>query len=461
MPITINMPRRLADRIEAERLRQRIPGVSIALFDGRRVLFHGGFGETKIGGAPVTAPDTVFRAASLTKLLTATLFLQQVEAGSFSLTKALPSKIGTESTLVPPKTTARQLLTHSSGLPVWTNGLTVNFPCANLTFPQVLWNLKRVAWPAQPIIYSNAGYVLLGHLLALKLGTPYEDLIQDLFNALLMKKSQVAIVPTIGPLATPYADLGLGGGFGPVTQMCTYLTPAAGLATTVIDLSKFGRMILNLGTLGGNTILTQGMVMNMLRPLVTNHPELEDGYGLGFYVSSWRGHRMAQHNGQLYGTAARLALLPDEGVGVAVLANANNQDFVYRVVAWALDAWGQVRPEPLIGGASGLDPGVTSAELFMFARAVEGEYKQFDHPLGPGAPNSRVTHAGSGVFVIDTIGATPTTLYPDGRLGRFRVVHPSGNTARALIMHRGVFQLTAVGEEGTHFWAGPIHGKRL
>ena len=56
----------------------------------------------------------------------------------------------------------------------------------------------------------------------------------------------------------------------------------------------------------------------MFTPQLTAEPT---GYGLGFAVGEFRGHRVVRHTGAVYGFTSSLTLLPDERLAVVVLAN--------------------------------------------------------------------------------------------------------------------------------------------
>src|SRR5580658_3941341 len=45
------------------------------------------------------------------------------------------------------------------------------------------------------------------------------------------------------------------------------------------------------------------------------------GYGLGLIISTYRGHKLVEHGGNIDGFSAEFAFLPQDGIGVAVLAN--------------------------------------------------------------------------------------------------------------------------------------------
>ena len=455
--VTVGMPSGLIQRIADERERLGIPGAAVALFDARDVVFHGGFGHASIGGFPVRADHTAFRAASITKLFTATLFLQAIERGRFTLDDPLPRRMNGQATGIFRGMTARMLLTHSSRLPTWGGGLSHGVlpqpPCNRVPLRRMLEDIKPLASPGQRIVYSNAGYALLGQFLAFETGRPFESIAADLLTQLGMGRSEVALNPTLSEVATPYFG-------GWALQVCLGLTAAGGLLTTATDLSQFGRMVLNFGKFETTRFLRASTVKKqMLRPLVKNRPSLESGFGLGFQCTRWRDYEIAFHSGGFVGVSTLLALLPEPQVGVAVLANVFDREFVYQVAEWAMDAWGRLRPAPPDGGAAGLSSTVTPSELQQFADVVVGRYNVVDASQPgslPDPPPIEVFHDGGGVFriVVDEL-RIPALLYPDGPRGRFRTVHPLGNTGRVLI------EIEPGPPAIAHLWLGTAHAMHV
>src|SRR5680860_1757790 len=102
--------------------------------DENGVIYEGAAGERSPGsGHPVT-PDTMFRIASMTKMVATVAALQQVERGNLDLDEPVEKYVpqfaelqvlegfdGDTPRLRPPasKATVRQLVTHTSGLAYW------------------------------------------------------------------------------------------------------------------------------------------------------------------------------------------------------------------------------------------------------------------------------------------------------------------------------------------------------
>ena len=108
-----------------------VPGVVAAVTDRDGLLYEGGFGERVLGAGPAMTPDTVVWIASMTKAITGTAAMQQVERGKLDLdapAKEVIAFLGEvqvlegfdaagQPKLRAPKQdiTLRQLLTHTAG----------------------------------------------------------------------------------------------------------------------------------------------------------------------------------------------------------------------------------------------------------------------------------------------------------------------------------------------------------
>src|SRR5262249_7288606 len=93
------------------------------------------------------------------------------------------------------------------------------------------------------------------------------------------------------------------------------IAPAGGLYTTVNDLGRFLRVLFA----GGSSVLKKKKLAEMWKP-----PFAKEGtpahFGPRVIVWGLDGHRRIGHNGAVYGFATELAALPEEKLGVAVVA---------------------------------------------------------------------------------------------------------------------------------------------
>lgn len=469
------IPVHLEAAIRTKLRERRTPGLAICCFDVERVRFAGGVGDADLGrGEPVT-PTTVFRVASVSKLLTTTLVLSAVQSGSIGLDdradQHLPAALRIRDRRGDPATsTVRSLLSHTSGLPSSTRGTDLGGRLASRIANQgkvrsltdAISGLRLRHEPGDRIVYSNAAFNVAGYVAAAGSGLRFEDAVrQQVLSPLGMSGADFAPRrPGIG-IATPYGSIFPPGvGAGSAERLRLVATPMGGLTASVLDLARFGRMVLGRGTIDGRAILDGGLVEEATTVQALNHPALEQGYGLGFKVRTWRGRTIVGHDGNMPGVATQLLLSPDDGVGVVVLTNGYSLAVPHEVADLALcEALGlSVDGGPI----DPIDPIGRSGERLRreaLARRVEGTWGLADPPL-PGVAGrladlmtrSRITHATGGRLRLDGNPGSDGAawLEPLAGVGRYRVAAGVEDRTTAVVEERA---------DGVHLWLG--HATRL
>src|SRR5690349_9662681 len=99
-----------------------VPGLSVALVEGDEVVWTAGFGVADAATHVPATADTVFQAASLSKPVVAYAALREVDAGRLDLDQPLAAYLSEPYAPDVPQVqavTARQVLSHSSGLQNW------------------------------------------------------------------------------------------------------------------------------------------------------------------------------------------------------------------------------------------------------------------------------------------------------------------------------------------------------
>ena len=102
--------------IEEQMRRLHIPGISLAVVEGDRIVHLRGFGRARPGGEAPT-PQTPFFIGSLTKSFTATLAGVLVERGQLSWTSTVGDLVGPVKARKFAAVTLTDLLSHRAGLP--------------------------------------------------------------------------------------------------------------------------------------------------------------------------------------------------------------------------------------------------------------------------------------------------------------------------------------------------------
>jgi len=307
-----------------------VPGAAVIVVKGDSLLFSKGYGYANLQDQiPVDPATTLFRIASVSKLMTATAVLQMVEQGKLALDHdvndyltefKIQEKFGQPVTL-------HNLLTHTAGFdnifPETTEPLVVS-PTPLHTFLKK-HQPERVIPPGEVISYSNYGYTLAGHLVELASGKSFDTYLEDhIFSPLGMPQTRYGI-PTQVPSTMAVGYYWKNEQHAVWKQDRVKLGPAAEVISTGLDMGRFMRAFLNLGSLEGKQVLHEATIQEMLTRQFTHHPEIT-GWGLGFIESVHNNMRVWSHGGAGLGFGMELFLIPEANMGVFVATNQNFGD---------------------------------------------------------------------------------------------------------------------------------------
>jgi CubicO group peptidase (beta-lactamase class C family) len=339
----------------------RIPGVSIAFIHDYRIEWAKGCGVARAESEIPITPETVFQAASSTKLLTAMVALRYVETRLLDLDRDVNEYLKTWQ--VPDtdatgkeKVTLRRLLTHQSGLNRPDGGFSSE-PGGSPSLVQILNGetpAKNQAAcldfvPGSEWQYSNMGFVLIQLILEERLDRPFTQIVEEEVLEPVEMKSSSITYPLPASLsdreAMPHDVEGRPGN--------PELTPTAvahgGLMTTPSD---FARLAIELMlAYGGRSerILSQETAHQMLQPNLEMGPEVFGfpfAYGLGTMLRGEGEQRSFLHPGSNSpGTTCWIEGFHGSGTGVAIMANGARGDYlalelVPVVLGGEYDLWG-------------------------------------------------------------------------------------------------------------------------
>lgn len=293
-----------------------IPGAAVVVVRDGRVILGKTYGYADFATRePLDLETSLFRAASISKLLPWLLVMQGVEEGRLDLDRDIqdyldfrvPEAFGNPITL-------RHLMTHTAGFPERFHGVfdpDLETPLGR----KLAENLpERVNPPGSVVAYSNYGAALAGYIVQRQLGEPWEALVQSrVFDRIGMRHATVA-QPV--PVAMQ-ADLVLtypSDSNQPAPFRTTPLAPMGSLTASAADMGRLLQMLSRQGQGANGQVVaadTLASMMSLQRPL---GPGLADGLGLGFLVGEYRGVRYAGHAGNMSTLATDLEVLPDHGL---------------------------------------------------------------------------------------------------------------------------------------------------
>ncbi|GGT79593.1 serine hydrolase domain-containing protein [Streptomyces lateritius] len=278
------------------------------------------------------AEDTVFDLASVSKLFTSILAVQQIERGALELeakvTAYLPEFGGGGKQDV----TVRQLLTHTSGFRSWIPLYKEPTREGKL---RLLWNEALTGPPGTRYLYSDLNLISLQLILEEITGRPLDTLLHDeitaplgmyrtRFNPPLSWKPRIAATEDA---RRPWSGLDRGMVWGEVHDENAYslggVAGHAGVFSCAWDLAVLARTLLNGGAYGRARILSRASVELMFTDFNTAFPG--DEHGLGFelyqhwYMGAMATPRTAGHTGF---TGTSLVLDPTTDAFLVVLGNS-------------------------------------------------------------------------------------------------------------------------------------------
>jgi serine beta-lactamase-like protein LACTB len=367
--------------IEREVKDKNLPALSIALVDDQEIVWARGFGfANPKDKAPATA-TTVYRVGSVSKLFTDIAVMRLVEQGKLDLdapvTRYLPDFKPANSFDKP--ITLRELMSHRSGL-VREPPVGNYFDPSELSLAKMVESLNKtelVSPPGERIKYSNAAVATVGYVLEKTKKEPFAGYLKrTLLEPLGMKKSGFEPTPS---LTKDLAVATMWTYHGQEFEAPTFslgMAPAGCMYSTVEDLGRFLSVLFAGGRGPDGPMLKQETLEQMWTPQFAKEGETT-GFGIGFRLTEFDGRRRIGHGGAIYGFATELAALPEEKLGVVVVAS---RDVVNPVVTHIADAAlaqmlavRQGKPLPKIEETTPLKPDE--------ARTLAGRYKAGDKAI--------------------------------------------------------------------------------
>jgi len=317
------------DSIVVKKMNQyNIPGLSIGLVRNDSIIYNKGYGIRSIKTGDLVTENTIFHTASISKLFTAVATIRLIEQNVISiddkLVDILPElKYDDESVNY---ITIKNLLNHTSGLPDisnyhWDN----NNQSDNSLKEYVLGlNLKLDSDPSSEYQYSNLAYDILGYVIEKVSDSTFDDFLKEnILNKSGMYNSDFRYFKIHDSLKTsPHSKRWV---IKNIYERKTYPytrehAPSSTLNSSSKDLSKW--MISFMKSLDDSDL--NNKISTMIEPTFNPNPYI----GLGFQLGDINSKKTIGHYGGDKGFRSYLIMIPEEKIGLVVLANCDyNEDF--------------------------------------------------------------------------------------------------------------------------------------
>jgi len=327
------------DQFVAQALKDwNVPGAAVAIVQGDKVVLLKGYGYRNVEKKlPVTA-KTLFAIASITKSFTVTdlgMLIDEGKAGWDLPVRSMFPAFKLYDPVLTEQISLRDLITHRSGLPrhdmVWYS--------SDFSRDDLIRRLQYLE-PNKPLRstfqYNNLMFMTAGYIGGVLDGRSWEDSVRArVLEPLDMNTTtfSLRVLQSSPDFALPYqkgrdlkAELKLMPFEATCPDTCA-LGPAGELNSNAEELSHYLLFHLSKGKFASHQLLTESSATQMQTPQMTiagapRYPELGEGsYGMGFFISTYRGHKQIEHGGNLDGFSAIFTFLPAERIGAVVLTN--------------------------------------------------------------------------------------------------------------------------------------------
>lgn len=312
----------------------QVQGMAVAIVYKDKVILSKGYGYRNVDQKLPVTDETLFAIGSCTKAFTAAGVCLLEEDGKLELDKPVREYMPDfklQDDYVSENMTPRDLLCHRSGLPrhdaIWYGS-----PATRRELFERLRFLEpskpfRTAYQYQNLMFMTAGI-----------------LIEDVSNMSWEKFTRERILDPLEMTSTNFSviDLQKAKDFsiGYTLQNTSVVSipymnidaigPAGSINSSAKDMSKWVRVLINGGKYGDKKVFSENTVRQLQTPTMINSTQslqYDENfyvmYGLGWSVTSYRGHVRVDHGGNIDGFSASTCFMPRDSIGVIVLTNMN------------------------------------------------------------------------------------------------------------------------------------------
>ncbi|MFQ3594791.1 MAG: serine hydrolase [Sphingomonadaceae bacterium] len=361
-PLPAAPPADFAATVEALRREVGAVGISIAIVEGGETTLARGWGERELGRSVPVDADTIFETGSTGKAVTAAALALLVDEGRIAwddpVIRHLPW-FRMHDPWVTREITVRDLLVHRSGLGLGQGDL-LFVPRSRLSRRETVERIAHLAPKTSfrsAYAYDNILYAVAGQIIEDVTGKTWEDFVRSR----VLRAGGMRTATTDGDerrrnsnRARPHARVsGEVRGLGPQQrlderqELGRAAAPAGGLAFSALDQAQWLKIQLAQGALPeGGRLWSERQSAEMWQPVVLlpspalpaplsdTRPAFQ-GYALGWQVQHYRGERLILHGGAVFGAIARVVLIPERGVGFAIMMNSEDSGLM-QGLTWKL-----------------------------------------------------------------------------------------------------------------------------
>jgi CubicO group peptidase (beta-lactamase class C family) len=314
----------------------RVPGVSVGVVYKGTVVYARGFGYRDLQQQLPVTPNTVFPIASCTKPFTTMLVGIYAAEGKLDINRPVNSYLPQLQFYTPALTamvTAKDMMTHRTGLPRHDWAMQASPPMPLDTIMARIPFLEPSASIREKVQYNNNMFAMLGLLTRQVSGKDWEEQLKEKILVPLEMTSTTTRFSQLGEseeYSRGYVIVADTLRAGAISTEGAH--PSGSMNSTVLDMTRWLSACIENGSYKGRQVLPAAYLKEATTPQMSTpsrpnprfpaYPDIFFGdYGYAWLISSYRGHYMVQHSGDLPLYSSNTSFFPTDSIGIVVLAN--------------------------------------------------------------------------------------------------------------------------------------------
>lgn len=417
-----------------------VPGLAVAVVKDDRVIYAKGFGVRQIGRPDRVDENTIFAVASNSKALTATalgmLVSERMLDWDDPATRYLPY-LQLHDPWATRELSIRDLLTHRTGYATWQGDLL--WYGSDRSTEEVLKGIRHL----EPVSsfrsrygYNNLMYIAAGEVIPAVTGKSWAEFVQErLLTPLGMTRTSTTVRALSGMdnVAQPHTRMETRTVAIPYRALDN-AAAAGAVNSSVRDWAQWLRLQLRSGAYEGLQVVDSATIRETRTPQIvwpvggttrrlfpTTHFV---GYGLGWFLRDYHGRLLVSHGGGMDGMLSETAIVPEEGVGVAVFTNYDDHSLQSALAYEIVDR--------LLGVSSPDRSGI------LLERHRQRSVAASPAPPVQGTRPALPLSDYAGTYLNEVLGEARVT-YADGKL-RLQLVHNPGVAGELTHWQHDTFQ---------------------
>ena len=330
-----------------------VAGVGVGVVVKQKLVFAKGYGYRDHGRKIPYTPTTTQPIASNTKLFTAVAAGLLVEEGRLDWDKPIRTYVPSikfSHDDLDRTVSIRDMLSHRTGI-TRHDGVWYRSDVSQQGLFDRLRHLQPSAPPRTTFLYNNVMYAAAGYAIGVLGGSSWEAFVTArILRPLGMSNTTFTIddmLQTPEP-AVPYSERRDGRELyrGQYYTEIRGLAPAAGMNSSVADMSRWLIALMNGGHYDGVQVIPRSVIRETLAPSIAIpnadvelhgwNETLNTTYGMGRFIAAYRGHLLTYHTGTIRGFHSHVSMMPSDSIGVIVMVIGDHAASLPQIVSWSI-----------------------------------------------------------------------------------------------------------------------------